>query len=165
MFCIYLRNIRVSPSWKFAACNLNFQSTICNEMMQWYHIVYYHVYRYYYKGNTLGIDTPWFTASLILSVSSSVYCLVAVVSFRYFILNKGTVLNEHWIMPIYFFLAAMHCAYFYYGKRFQRIYDEMDPKYNHRSLPNLLSWLFICSSFLLLILFAIYTGGLDSIPS
>jgi hypothetical protein len=115
--------------------------------MDWYNLVFYHVFKRYYKNGNYKNDIPWLTATGILSVSTFFFLTGIFVVFYYFFINKNIpqLNNLYTIFGIIF--TVLNCLWFTYKNRYLSIYKHYQALTTNNRKTEILSWLYIILGF------------------
>ena len=88
--------------------------------MSWYKIIFFHVFKRYYKDGKFINDIPWLTTSVIVGVSSSFYLLSLTVLFYFFFIDHDVPqLNKYPILICGFVFAVANYFLLDVGGAFQ----------------------------------------------
>ncbi|MCG3164424.1 MAG: hypothetical protein POELPBGB_00178 [Bacteroidia bacterium] len=120
--------------------------------MKWYKIIFFHVFKRYYKNGMYKNDLPWLTASSIIAVSSSFYVFSFYLLAYYFI--NGYMpdhLEKRIIIPIGFLIVIPIVIWFVSKKRYLTIYNELRTSHSNHKSSEILSWLFVFGAYLLFV--------------
>lgn len=116
--------------------------------MNWYKLIFFHIFKRYYKNGEFRNDIPWLTASVIIGVSSSFYVLsLVVLTYYVFIDNNVPTLNKTHIIICGFVFAAINYLWFTYKKRYLKIYEEYRTSNKNNRVTEVLSWIYIIMGF------------------
>lgn len=125
-------------------------------IMSWYKIIFFHVFRRYYKDGKFTNDIPWLTTSVIVGVSSSFYLLSLTVLFYFFFIDHDVPqLSKYPILICGFVFAVANCLWFTYKKRYLKIYQEYRISDKNNKVTAVLSWIYIIFGYALVPIVAI----------
>jgi len=120
--------------------------------MEWFNIIFFHIFKRYYKNGRYKNDIPWLTASGIIGVASSFYL------FSFYLLGHLWVygfvphkINKNIIIPLGFFVTFLIVAWFVGKKRYLSIYNKFKDQYSKDRLTETLSWIFVIAPYILFI--------------
>jgi Ca2+/Na+ antiporter len=116
--------------------------------MNWYKLIFFHIFKRYYKDGKFTNDIPWLTASVIVGISSSFYLLsLVVLSYFFFIDHNVPPLNKYPILICGFAFAVVNYLWFTYKKRYLKIYEEYRTSNKNNKVTAVLSWIYIIVGF------------------
>lgn len=118
----------------------------------WYNLIFFHVFRRYYKNGRYRNDIPWLTASVIVGMSSLLYLLTAIVLIYYFANGEMPELDKRYALPIGVAFVALNCLWFIGDDRYLRIFDEFKESYLKDRFTEILSWFYIFAAYVFFIL-------------
>lgn len=117
-------------------------------IMSWYIIIFFHVFKRYYKDGKFTKDIPWLTTSVIVGVSSSFYLLSLTVLFYFFFIDHDVPeLNKYPILICGFLFAVANYLWFTHQKRYLKIYEEYRQSDKNNKVSAILSWIYIILGF------------------
>jgi hypothetical protein len=115
--------------------------------MNWYNLVFYHIFKRYYNDGKYKNDIPWLTALVIISVSSSFYILSGLILIYYFFVNKNIpIINKYPIILLGFTFAVINYLWFANNKRYLNIYKHYNTNTANRR-SEIFSWVFVILGF------------------
>ena len=115
--------------------------------MNWYKIIFYHLFKRYYKDGKYKNDIPWLTAAGILSVSTF-FLLTGFFTLIYYLFVKKNVPQLDYKFTLLGFLfTALNCFWFANKKHYLRIYEEYKTSKVNNTITEILSWLFVILGF------------------
>jgi hypothetical protein len=118
--------------------------------MNWYNLVFYHVFIRYYKNGKYKNDIPWLTVSVLVGVCSYFYFLNAILLGYFFFISKTAPLLENFRTAIIggcFVFVIINYFWFTYKKRYLKIYEEYKTSNNSNRVTEILSWIYIIVGF------------------
>lgn len=116
--------------------------------MNWYKLIFFHIYKRYYKDGQYSNDIPWLTVSVILGVSSFFYLLsLAVLIYSIFCDCEIQSLNKNPIIILGFVLVGVNYLWFFNNRHYLKIYEKYRISENNNKFSELLSWLFVIMGF------------------
>ena len=125
--------------------------------MNWYDLVFFHIFKRYYKNGRYKNDVPWLTASIILGVSSSFYILSGLLLSYYFFVSKEVpILNKYLILLLGFIFVILNFIWFTYNKRYKVIYEHCNTLADNSKKTEILSWIYIILGYISVPLVAIF---------
>jgi len=117
-------------------------------VMNLYKLIFFHIFKRYYKNGTFKNDIPWLTASVILGVSSSFYVIsLLILSYYVFIDNDVPTLNKYPIIICGFVFVVINYLWFTYKKRYLKIHEEYQISNKSNKITEVLSWIYIIVGF------------------
>lgn len=119
-------------------------------IMNWYQVIFFHIFKLYYKDGKYTNDIPWLTASVIVGVSTSFYLLSLVVLCYFFFIGRDVpLLNKYPILICGFVFSVANYLWFTYKKRYLKIYDQYRTSNKNNNVTAVLSWTYIILGFAL----------------
>jgi hypothetical protein len=120
--------------------------------MKWFYIVFFHVFKKYYKNGHYKNDIPWLTASGIVGVSVyfylfSLYIITHYISYGYLLAR----LDKNFVIPIGLAIVLGTIIFFIWNKKYLMIFNSFKDKYSKDSLSQTLSWIFVFAPYLLFV--------------
>ncbi|MBB6611037.1 hypothetical protein H7F15_08315 [Pontibacter sp. Tf4] len=120
--------------------------------MAWYNLIFFHVFKRYYKNGRYKNDIPWLTASVIIGVSGVLY-LFTITDIIYFYANgEMPESDEKYLRPLGLFFVALNWIWFTGGKRYLKIFDNFKERYLRDKLTETLSWAYVFGAYVAFIL-------------
>lgn len=115
--------------------------------MKWYNLVFFHIFKRYYKNGNYKSDIPWLTASVIISLSTYFYITNIL---RLFLLVTHHTLHIDKLLFILFgfIFCIINYIWFVGDKRYLQIYTDFKIKYANDRLTDIFSWIYIIVGFL-----------------
>lgn len=112
-------------------------------------LLYFGIYNFYYKDGNFKSGIPSYTSMMIFAG-----CFFANISFLILLFSEN--MNAFPFGKSEAIMVAIACAFisfflFVWKKKYERIYNEFKDS-DRRTVHNFFSWLYVCVSFLLLIL-------------
>ncbi|WP_162056336.1 hypothetical protein [Pontibacter pamirensis] len=120
--------------------------------MTWYNLIFFHVFKRYYKSGRFKNDIPWLTASGIVGMSSLLY-LFTIAAFVYFF-AKGEMpeVDKKYALPSGVAFLALNWFWFIGGNKYLEIFDNFKERYLRDKFTETLSWVYIFGAYFLFIL-------------
>ena len=116
--------------------------------MSWYKIIFFHVFKRYYKDGKFTNDIPWLTASIIVSVSSSFYVFSLMDLFCFFLIDQNLPMVDGYSFHIIGFAFALaNYLWFTHQRRYLKIYEEYRKSDKNNNVTAILSWIYIILGF------------------
>lgn len=120
--------------------------------MEWYNIVFFHVFKRYYKNGRYKNDVPWLTASVILGMSSLLYLFSLYVILYYSINNSTPEIKKYVFLPLGLTTIIINCLWFIGSRRYLRIYERYRERLLRDKKSTVLSWTYVFGGYALFIL-------------
>lgn len=115
--------------------------------MNWYNLVFYHVFKRYYKDNKYKNDIPWLTATGIISVPTF-FLLTSVFAIIYYLFVESNVPQIGSTFTIFgLAFTVINYLWFTYNKRYLSIYEHYKTSATNNRRTEILSWLYIILGF------------------
>lgn len=115
--------------------------------MNWYNLIFFHVFKKYYKNGKYKNDIPWLTASCILGTASSLLIISLIVLFNLLSSNRNIELNNNHLLFGCLFVV-FNTLWFKYKSRYLTIYELFKKsKFNSKTFE-MLAWVYLALSFL-----------------
>ena len=115
--------------------------------MNWYNLVFYHIFKRYYKDGKYKNDIPWLTVSVIMGMSSFLYVLNGLILSNYFVNKNILILNKNPIIILAFVFVIINFLWFTKNKRYLSIYDYYKTSKLDNRRTEILAWLYIIFGF------------------
>jgi hypothetical protein len=116
--------------------------------MKVHSIIFFHVFKRYYKDGKFTNDIPWLTTSVIVGVSSSFYLISLTVLFSYFFFDRNLPkLNEYPMLICNAVFVVANYLWFTHRKRYLKIYEEYRTSDKNNKITEFLSWIYILLGF------------------
>lgn len=120
--------------------------------MKWYSLIFFHVFKVYYRDGDFRNDVPWATASALVSVSVLFYFVsIGLVISHVTGIHFMKTMNRHLFVTLGFLFTVLNCAWFKVGDRFLVIFRNFRHSEKDTWKIAILSWLIVI-------------GGLLSVP-
>lgn len=114
--------------------------------MNWYDLIFFHVFKLYYKDGAYRRDNPPLTASVILGMSSFVLVVALLMAMDYlFVSHEKMVIGNQKPLFITVGMVFVGFNYLLFRRRFKNIYN----KYRYSSYDN---WKYRLVAFLYIVL-------------
>ncbi len=115
--------------------------------MNWYNLVFYHIFKRYYKDNKYKNDIPWLTATGIISVPTF-FLLTSVFAIIYYLFVESNVPQIGSTFTIFgLAFTVINYLWFTYNKRYLSIYEHYKTSATNNRRTEILSWLYIILGF------------------
>ena len=112
--------------------------------MKWYNLIFFHVFKRYYKNGKFKNDIPWLTATGIVGMATFFYLVFIYILFYYFIFKKSPEApNKLPFIISGFIVLVANCFWFIGNKRYLTIYEMYKEKYRNDKITEVLSWIFV----------------------
>jgi hypothetical protein len=111
--------------------------------MNWYKMIFYHVFKRYYKDGNYKNDIPWLTATGIVSVSTG-FMISSVYIFSYYSFvdkNVPQLDNRFTLLGLIFIVANF--IFFTHKKRYMEIFAFFKGSEKDNKLWGIISWGYI----------------------
>jgi glucan phosphoethanolaminetransferase (alkaline phosphatase superfamily) len=118
--------------------------------MNWYNLVFYHIFVRYYKNGKYKNDIPWLTVSVLVGVCSYFYFLNVILLGYFFFISKNAPLLENFRTAIIgggFVFVIINYFWFTYKKRYLKIFKEYKTSNNSNRVTEILSWIYLIVGF------------------
>ncbi len=116
--------------------------------MNWYDLIFYNVFKRYYKEGNYKKDIPLLTASVIVGVSLSFYILSGFLLMYYFFIGKDVPMLDRYPIIIFgFTINVANYLWFRNKNRYLSVYKHFRSSDENNRLTEVLSWLFIILGF------------------
>ncbi|WP_318642611.1 hypothetical protein [Flavobacterium ardleyense] len=116
--------------------------------MNWYDLIFYNVFKRYYKEGNYKNDIPLLTASIIVGVSFSFYILSGFLLVYYFIVGQDVpMLSKSPIIIFGFTFNLANYLWFKNKDRYLIVYSHFKSSERNDRQQEVLSWLFIILGF------------------
>lgn len=117
--------------------------------MKKYNLIFFHIFKCYYKDGNYKNDIPWLTALVLVSVSVLFFFVAIGLSVSELIgFNFLKMMDRHLFILLGFVFVLINYAWFKVGDRYMNIFK----KYRHSSYDTkknaILSWIFVIGGFL-----------------
>lgn len=120
--------------------------------MTWYNLIFFHVFKRYYKNGMYKNDIPWLTASGIVGTSSLLY-LFTFADLAYYLSNgEMPEFDKKYILPSGFAFVGLHWLWFIGGSRYLKIFENFKERYLRDKLTETLSWVYIFGAYVTFIM-------------
>lgn len=120
--------------------------------MEWYRLIFFHVFKVYYKDGNYKNDVPWFTATVLISASLWTYFTSAMVIFVNLLGSDfSNVVSKNVFIGLAFVFVIVNTVYFKRGARYIHIFRKHRHSANDKRSIGALSWFIVI-------------GGLLSLP-
>lgn len=124
--------------------------------MNWYKLLFFHIFKRYYKGGEYKSDILWLTAIVIVAVPSSFYLLTIVGCFYYFFINENIpTLNENAIIVYGFVFVSINCLWIIHNEQYLKIYNEYKLSSRNTKMIEIFSWVYVVVGFILIPILAL----------
>jgi hypothetical protein len=116
--------------------------------MDWYKIIFFHVFNRYYKDGNYKNDIPWLTASVIIGVSTYFHLFsLFVLGYYFFTGHSLTLASKYPNIICAFVFVSLNCYCFIYQNRYLKIYTKFRKSDKNKKIIALLSWMYIFLGF------------------
>ncbi|SFH34612.1 hypothetical protein [Pontibacter chinhatensis] len=117
----------------------------------WYNLIFFHVFKRYYKNGRHKNDIPWLTASGIVGVSSLLYLFI-ITALTYFLVNgEMPEFDGKYSLLFCTSFVALNWMWFTGGNRYLEIYNGFKDKYTEDKLTEALSWSYVFGAYIVFI--------------
>ncbi len=115
--------------------------------MKWYNLVFFHIFKRYYKNGNYKNDIPWLTVSVIISLST--YFYITNILRLFLLITQHTLHIDKLLFILFgFIFCILNYIWFVGNKRYLQIYADFKIKYANDRLTDILSWVYIIIGFL-----------------
>jgi hypothetical protein len=116
--------------------------------MNWYKLIFFHIFKRYYKNGSFTNDIPWLTASVIVGLSSFFYVLgLLVLAYFFFIDHNVPKLKKYPLLISGFAFAITNYLWFTYKKRYLKIHAEYRTSNKNNKVTEVLAWIYVIVGF------------------
>lgn len=123
--------------------------------MNWYKLVFFHVFKCYYKNGKYTNDIPWLTATGIVSVSTGFLLSSIFLLFYYFFIDTKLPKLDNTFTLIGFIFILINYFWITNKKRYLIIYESYRKSNKNNKVSEVLSWVYIIVGFISLPIIAI----------
>jgi len=117
--------------------------------MEWYNLIFFHVFKFYFKDGNYKNDVPWFTATALISTSFWVYLFSATILITcLFNFDFFKLVNRHLFISSAFIFLFANILWFKRGDRYLKIYRKYKNSPQDLGKISLLSWVVVIGGFL-----------------
>lgn len=116
-------------------------------IMSWYKIIFFHVFKLYYKDGKYTKDIPWLTATGIVSVPTGFLISTLYWIFYYFFIDKEVPKLDNTFTMLGCSFMFINYLWFTHQKRYLKIYEEYRTSDKNNKVTALLSWIYIILGF------------------
>jgi hypothetical protein len=120
--------------------------------MNWYNLIFFHVFKRYYKNGRYKNDIPWLTASGIIGSSSLLWLLTIYTTVTFLIKGETPGINKKYFVPFGVTFIILHWFWFINRKRYLKIFSDFYKVYTDNKLTEIFSWLYILGAYLAFVL-------------
>ncbi|MCJ8167106.1 hypothetical protein MKJ04_19850 [Pontibacter sp. E15-1] len=120
--------------------------------MTWYNLIFFHVFKRYYKNGRYGNDIPWLTASGIVGVSSQLYLFTFTALVYFYTYGEMPELEKKYLLSLGFVFVALNWLWFIGGNRYLKIFDNFKERYLRDKFTETLSWVYVLGAYVAFIL-------------
>ena len=124
--------------------------------MTWYNLIFFHVFKRYYKNGRYKNDVPWLTAAGIVGVSSLLYLFTITALTYYFTKGEMPDVDKKYALPLGVAFIALNWFWFTGGSRYLKIFENFKERYLRDKLTETLSWVYILGAYVTFILMIVY---------
>ncbi len=114
--------------------------------MKFYNVIFFHVFKKYYKNGNYKNDIPWLTASCVIGLSTFFYVANIIFVLYYFISEIKPVPNKLLIVFAFAFVIINY-LWFTNQKKYLKIYDALINSNLDNKPLEVLSWIYIIIGF------------------
>lgn len=120
--------------------------------MAWYNLIFFHVFKRYYKNGRYKNDVPWLTASVIVGVSGVLY-LFTISTITYLYVNgEMPDFDKKYFLLLGISFVVLNWLWFNGGERYLKIFDNFKERYLRDRLTEALSWAYVFGAYVAFIL-------------
>lgn len=120
--------------------------------MTWYNLVFFHVFKRYYKNGRYKNDIPWLTASVIVGMSSMFYLFTFTYLTYFFANGEMLELDKKSFLTLGISFVVLNWLWFTGGNRYLMIFDNFKERYLRDKLTETLSWVYVFGAYAAFIL-------------
>jgi hypothetical protein len=120
--------------------------------MTWYNLVFFHVFKRYYKNGRYKNDIPWLTASVIVGVSTMFYIFSFTYLTYFFVNGEMLELDKKSFLTLGISFVAINWLWFTGGNRYLMIFHSFKERYLRDKLTETLSWVYVFGAYVAFIL-------------
>lgn len=115
--------------------------------MNWYKIIFFHIFQCFYKGGKYSNDIPSLRSTVVVSVSSSFYLLSSFYWIYFLLFNEKPKLAEHSITVCGFLFVIANYVWFNYRRKYLLIYEKYVYSRVNTRIVALACWVYVLSGF------------------
>lgn len=120
--------------------------------MEWYSLIFFHIFKFYFKDGRFKNDVPWFTATALITVSFWLYLTsLIVLASHHFAIDPLKMENKNLFICFAFLFFLANIYWFQSRNRYLVIYRKFRNTTQDTPKKTILAW-------------AIVFGGLLSLP-
>lgn len=116
-------------------------------VMNWYHLIFFHVFKRYYKDGKYTNDIPWLTATGIVSVPTGFLISTFYLLIYYFFIDRDVPKLDNTFTLLGCAFVFLNYLWFIYQKRYLKIYEEYRESDKNNKVTAVLSWIYIILGF------------------
>ncbi len=124
--------------------------------MNWYNIIFFHIFTFYYEEGKYKKDIPWLTASCLVATSTSLYVLSFYVIIEFFLNSSFEKIDNHRFLIFGIIMNVSSFIWFAKNKKYSEIYNKYRLSKFDTKKFKFVAWLFVVLGFLTLPLAALY---------
>jgi hypothetical protein len=117
--------------------------------MEWYNLIFFHVFKFYFKDGNYKNDVPWFTAASLISTSFWVYFFSStIIITSLFNLDGFQTENRPIFISSGFIFLFANIFWFKGSDRYLKIYKKYRNSPQDIGIISIISWVIVIGGFL-----------------
>lgn len=117
--------------------------------MECYNLIFFHVFKFYFKDGNYKNDIPWLTASVLMAASSLAYSVGATAIIAHLLnMDLTTMVNRHVFIVGAFIFVFANNMYFRIRDRYMAIFEKYRNSQKDTMQNAILCWLIVIGGFI-----------------